>query len=192
VTEGEEKHYRVLVGSPISIFADKIEPGDLRYISGDVLSGKKISAESVFGLYQSSLTVIPESEERHFMGWAMPGFTDYSFSRTFISSAFNFIFGRKLFTQIIGKPLCRLNTNTHGGERAMVLTGYYDRVMPMNILVDYLVRAVLAKDTDEAIQLGILETAPEDFALCDFICPSKTEVQAIIREGLELIEEEGI
>lgn len=74
----------------------------------------------------------------------------------------------------------------------MVLTGYYDRVMPMNIMVDYLVRAVLAKDTDEAIQLGILETDPEDFALCDFICPSKTEVQAIIREGLELIEEEGI
>ena len=112
-----------------------MEEGDVRYISGDILAGQKISPDSYFGFYQSSLTVIKESEERHFMGWTMPGFTDYSYSRTFISSAFNFIFGRKLFTQILGKTICRLNTNTHGGERAMVLTGYYDRVMPMNIMV---------------------------------------------------------
>jgi Na+-transporting NADH:ubiquinone oxidoreductase subunit A len=85
-----------------------------------------------------------------------------------------------------------LGTNLHGEERAMVLTGNYDKVVPLNIMVDYLVRAVLAGDTDEAISLGILETAPEDFALCDFICPSKIEVQEIIRKGLRQIEEEGI
>ena len=65
----------------------------------------------------------------------------------------------------------------------MVLSGYYDRVMPLNIMVDYLVRAVLAEDFDEAVNHGILETLPEDFALCDFICPSKMEVQNIIKEA---------
>ena len=74
----------------------------------------------------------------------------------------------------------------------MVLTGHYDKVMPLNILVDFLVRAVLANDTDEAIRLGILETDPEDFALCDFVCPCKLEIQEIIRKGLDMIEEEGI
>lgn len=192
VVEDQAKHYKVPVGAPNSIFADKIESGDIRYICGDVLAGNKISKDDFIGMYQSSLTVIPESEERHFMGWAMPGITDYSYSRTFVSSIINFFFGRKLVADILGKDLCRLNTNTNGGLRAMVLTGYYDKVMPMNIMVDYLVRAVLAKDTDEAIQLGILETAPKDFALCDFICPSKMEIQEIIQKGLDMIEEEGI
>ena len=192
VKDGHAKHYRVLVGSPISALANQIEERDVRYISGDILSGEKITKESYLSFYQSSLTVIEESYERHFMGWSMPGFTDYSYSKTFVSSILNFIFGRKLVVDILGDNICRLNTNKNGGHRAMVLTGYYDKVMPMNIMVDYLIRAVLAKDTDEAIQLGILETAPEDFALCEFICPSKTEIQKIIKDGLDMIEEEGI
>ena len=74
----------------------------------------------------------------------------------------------------------------------MVLTGQYDKYLPMNIMVDYLVRAILANDTDEAIKLGILETDPEDFAPCAFACPSKMDLVGIVRRGLELIEEEGL
>jgi len=192
VNEDAAQHYEVLCGSELAVFADNVEDGEVRYISGDVLSGEKVAADDVLGLYQSSLTVIAHSEERHFMGWAMPGITDYSYSRTFVSSLLDFFFGRKLVADVIGKSICRLTTNTNGGKRAMVLTGYYDKVMPMDIMVDFLIRAVLANDTDEAIKLGILETLPEDFALCDFICPSKMEVQGVIRKGLEMIEEEGI
>ncbi len=72
----------------------------------------------------------------------------------------------------------------------MVMTGLYDRYLPMRIMVDYLVRAVLAHDTDEAVKLGILETDPEDFALCSFACPSKMDVVGIIRNGLKEVEEE--
>ena len=74
----------------------------------------------------------------------------------------------------------------------MVLTGLYDKYMPMNIMVDFLIRAIIANDTDEAIKLGILETDPEDFALCAFACPSKMDLVGIIRRGISMIEEEGI
>lgn len=176
-----QQHFRVRIGGALSdVLADSFVPGENRVISGDALSGTRIEADGHFRLFDSSLTVLPEGRERRFLGWTMPGLDQFSFSRTVASSWL----GRK--------KNWRLNTSSNGEQRTMVLTGYYDRVMPLNIMVDYLVRAVLANDTDEAIKLGILETDPEDFALCDFICPSKTEVQAIIRQGLDAIEEEGI
>jgi Na+-transporting NADH:ubiquinone oxidoreductase subunit A len=149
-------------------------------IDGDKFSGIENPADSHLRFHQSAITVIPVDRERHILGWTMPGLKQFSFSRLFVSS------------WLPRKMPWRLGTNLHGEERAIVLTGNYDKVVPLNIMTDYLVRAVLAQDTDEAISLGILETAPEDFALCDFICPSKIEVQQIIKDGLRQIEEEGI
>lgn len=191
--EDEERHYRIPVGGSLAFIKEKIEEWTkIRFISGDILSGSKISVDDFLRFEQSSITVVEESDERHFMGWAMPGITDYSKTRTHVGTLLSWLFGRKTMMNLFGRPLIRLNTNTHGGKRAMVFTGWYDRVMPMNIMVDFLVRAVLAGDTDESIKHGILETLPEDFALCDFVCPSKMEIQDVIRQGLEAIEEEGI
>lgn len=74
----------------------------------------------------------------------------------------------------------------------MVMTGIYDKYVPMKIMVDYLVRAALAHDTDETVKLGILETDPEDFALCSYVCPSKMDIMGIVRNGLLEVEEEGL
>lgn len=175
------RHYRVSMGGSLAPLFDKfLTNPQNRIIYGSVLAGRSISSDAHLGLGQSSVTVIPEDRERHFLGWTMPGFNQFSYSRLVASS------------WLPWKKKWNLATNRHGDPRAMVLTGHYDKVMPLNIMVDYLIRAVLAGDTDEAIRLGILETAPEDFALCDFICPSKIEVQGIIKNGLEMIEEEGI
>ncbi|OVE73372.1 NADH:ubiquinone reductase (Na(+)-transporting) subunit A, partial [bacterium B17] len=175
------KHYRVKVGGSYSeLVKQNANEGEQRAVSGGVLSGTKVALDACTHFYQSSLTVVPEGRERYFLGWMEPGFNQYSFMRTCVSTFLN------------KQRKWNLTTNRKGGLRAMVLTGHYDKVMPMNIMVDYLVRAVLAGDTDEAISLGILETDPEDFALCDFICPCKLEVQEIIRKGLKMIEDEGI
>jgi Na+-transporting NADH:ubiquinone oxidoreductase subunit A len=175
------RHYRLRIGAELQpLLSESLVDGECRVINGDVLSGTKIDAEGGLRFYQSAITVIPEGRERHFLGWTAPGSDQYSFTRTVVSSWLSK--GRDW----------SLGTNRHGGKRAMVLTGHYDKVLPLDILVDYLVRAVLAGDTDEAIKLGILETDPEDFALCEFICPCKTEIQQIIRRGLDAIEEEGI
>jgi len=179
VKPDKQSHYKMSAGADLTpLFEERICDCENRIIDGDVFSGT--SGVSHLGFHQSAITVIPVDRERHMLGWTMPGFRQFSFSRLFVSS------------WLPRKLPWRLGTSMHGEERAIVLSGNYDKVMPLNILVDYLIRAVLAKDTDEAISLGILETDPEDFALCDFICPSKIEVQDIIRDGLQQIKEEGI
>jgi len=181
IKDEARSHYRMRPGGDLTPLLDlSLNYSDVRIISGDVLAGCEIPRDSHLRFHQSATTVIPAHKERYFMGWTMPGFKKMSFSRLFAS------------TWLPGKQDWHLGTNLHGEERALVLTGHYDKVMPLNIMVDFLIRAVLAGDTDEAIALGILETDPEDFALCDVICPSKIEVQEIISRGLRMIEEEGI
>ncbi len=175
------RYYRLRHGAALApLLEERLRDGEHRIVCGDGLSGAEVDAGGGLPFYGSGLTVIPEERERLFMGWFAPGWNRYSPSRTFLSTWFR------------RNHAWNLNSNLNGSRRAMVLTGLYDTVMPMNIMVDFLVRAVLAHDTDEAIALGILETDPEDFALCSFICPSKMELSHIIRQGLDEIEQEGI
>ena len=179
----QARHYRVRLGADITPLLKEIATdGDVRVINGDALSGEKISIEGGLRLQQSSITLLKETHDRPFLGWLDPGKKLLSFSRAFTSTWKGGPAGPRV-----------LNTSANGGKRALVLTGLYDKVLPLDIMVDYLIRAVMAGETDEAIKLGILEVAPEDFALCDFVCPCKTEVQSIIRTGLQqIMEEEGI
>jgi Na+-transporting NADH:ubiquinone oxidoreductase subunit A len=91
---------------------------------------------------------------------------------------------------LLGKKEYALDTNINGGERAFILSGEYDKVFPMDILPEFLVKAIIAQNIDEMEQLGIYEVAPEDFALCEFVCTSKIETQRIVREGLDYIRQE--
>jgi Na+-transporting NADH:ubiquinone oxidoreductase subunit A len=154
-----------------------VKEGSLRFISGNVLTGTRIERDGFLGFYDSQITVIPEGNYFEMFGWALPGAGKLSFSRTFLSS----LFPRKIY-----KP----DTNLHGGERAFVVTGLYEKVLPMDIYPMHLLKAIIAHDIDMMENLGIYEVAEEDFALCEFVCPSKIEIQSIVRDGLELIRKE--
>lgn len=172
------RYHVVRSGASILPLVDKnVKDGELRYISGNVLTGSKIDKEGFLGYYDSHITVIPEGKYFEFFGWLMPGLRKFSFSRTFKSG----------FLPARGY---RLDTNLHGGERAFVMTGQYEKVVPMDIYPMQLLKACLAEDIDLMENLGIYEVAEEDFALCEYICPSKTEIQAIIRKGLNLMVKE--
>lgn len=172
------QYYRVTGGCSIAaLVKGNTREGSLRYISGNVLTGTKIPGDGLLGYYDSQVTVIPEGDYSEFFGWADPGAGKYSFHKTNLSS-------------ILPKKEFRLDTNFHGGERAFVVTGKYEKVFPMDIYPMQLLKAVLAKDIDEMENLGIYEVAEEDFALCEFICPSKIEIQSIVRDGLELMMKE--
>jgi Na+-transporting NADH:ubiquinone oxidoreductase subunit A len=164
-------------GSVSSITVDNIKEGNLRFISGNVLTGTRIAPDGYLGYYDSQVTVIPEGNYFEFFGWASPGAGKFSFSRTFLSS-------------LIPRKNYRLDTNMHGGERAFVLTGQYEKVVPMDIYPMQLFKAILTGDVDLMENLGIYEVAEEDFALCEFICPSKIEIQTIVRNGLDLMIKE--
>lgn len=150
---------------------------DLRFISGNVLTGKKILPDGFLGFYDYQITVIPEGDEKNdFFGWISPGFSKYSVYRTFASW-----FIRKLNP----KKQYVVDARVKGGERAIIMSNEYDRVFPMDILPEYLIKAVIAFDIEKMEQLGIYEVAPEDFALCEFVDTSKLEIQRIIRDGLD-------
>jgi len=171
-------YHKVRSGASVSgIVKENTKPGDLRYISGNVLTGTRIEPDGYLGYYDSQVTVIPEGKYFEFFGWMMPGLKKFSFSRSY-SSGF-----------MPGKDY-RLDTNFHGGERAFVMTGQYEKVVPMDIYPMQLLKAILAEDIDLMENLGIYEVAEEDFALCEYICPSKIEIQAIVRKGLDMMIKE--
>lgn len=174
----ERQYYKVLSGcSIVPLVESNTRQGDLRYISGNVLTGTKILPDGYLGFYDSQVTVIPEGNYFEFFGWAAPGKDKFSFSRTFLASLFP-------------KKEYRLDTNLHGGERAFVATGQYEKVVPMDIYPMQLFKAIIAQDIDMMENLGIYEVAEEDFALCEYICPSKIEIQQIVRQGLDLMKKE--
>ncbi|MEZ5020076.1 MAG: Na(+)-translocating NADH-quinone reductase subunit A [Bacteroidales bacterium] len=172
------KYYRIRPGASVSgILKGNLGEGNLRIISGNVLTGKKISPEGSFGFYDNMVTVIPEGDYHEFFGWATPGLKKFSYWRTFVS-------------KLLPAREYRMDTNMHGGHRAFVVTGHYENVLPMDIYPVHLLKAILAGDVELMENLGIYEVAEEDFALCEYIDPSKTEIQEIIRSGISLMIKE--
>ena len=171
-------YYRVISGTSVeNILKEAIRKGNKRIISGNVLTGQKIAQQGFLGYYDSQITVIPEGDHFEFFGWAMPGFSKFSASRTF-------------WSWITPKREYVIDTNLKGGQRAFVITGLYERVFPMDIYPMQLLKAIIADDIDQMEKLGIYEVAEEDFALCEFVDPSKTEMQVLIRKGLDTIRRE--
>ncbi len=151
----------------------------VRIINGNVLTGKVTSKDGFLGAYSSEITVIPEGDDAdELAGWIMPRLKQFSVSRSYFSWL------RRGVEYV-------LDARVKGGERHMIMSGEYDRVLPMDIYAEFLVKAILAGDIDKMEQLGIYEVAPEDFALAEFIDSSKLELQRIVREGLDLLRKEN-
>ena len=150
-----------------------------RIISGNVLTGAKVDASGYLRFPYRQLTVIPEvRDDAEFMGWASLSPSKFSLYRSFTCRLFG---SRKPFS---------FDSKLNGGERAIIMSGEYDRMLPMDIYAEFLIKAILAFDIDKMEQLGIYEVAPEDFALCEFADTSKLELQRIVREGLERLRKE--
>jgi len=172
------RYYRIIGGASIkSLVEGNVKKINPRYISGNPLTGTQVNHGGFVGFYDSQITVLPEGDHYEFLGWALPGFNKYSNSRAFWS----WLMPDRKYT---------MDTNLNGGHRPFVMTGFYEKVFPFNIYPMQLLKAVLAEDIDQMERLGIYEVVEEDFALCEFICPSKTEIQVIIRNGLDLMRKE--
>lgn len=157
---------------------DELSEGDNRIITGSVFSGLTADGfTSYLGRFHRQISVLPEGREEKFLGWLAPGSDVYSVKNTVISKLFN-------------KTL-KLTTALNGGHRAIVPIGSFEKVMPLDILPTYLLRAISINDVEESEQLGCLELDEEDLALCTFVCPSKNDYGAILRETLTIIEKEG-
>lgn len=172
----------VMIGQKISTLLEgnvTHNGGSQRIINGNVLTGAKCTADDYLDAHASELTVIPEGDDAdEFLGWIMPRLGQYSTSRSY-------------FSWLAGGKEYALDARVKGGERHMIMSGEYDKVMPMDIYAEYLVKAVIAGDIDKMEALGIYEVAPEDFALAEFVDSSKLELQSIIRRGLDMLRKEN-
>jgi Na+-transporting NADH:ubiquinone oxidoreductase subunit A len=169
-----------LGASTASLVKGELIDGPTRIISGSVLGGRAAGGEvfGYLGRYHNQVAVLPEGGTRHFLGWMTPGFHLFSTVNTNLSKL------------IPGKKF-RFDTAVHGSDRAMVPIGLYERVMPMDILPTFLLRALLIGDVEQAEKLGCLELDEEDLALCTFVCPGKAEYGPLLRRVLTMIEKEG-
>ncbi len=158
----------------------KCENGEVRVISGNVLTGWRVNKEDGFLRYPyRQITAIEEGDQAdEFMGWASLSPKKYSVSRTFPA-----------FLRGLSKPFS-FDARIKGGHRAMIMSGEYDKVFPFDIYPEYLIKAILAKNIEKMEERGIYEVAPEDFALPEFVDTSKLELQKIVREGLDYIRKE--
>lgn len=177
----DPQYFETIIGANVSeIVKGRFTSDNVRVISGNVLTGDKIDADGHLGFYHNQITVIPEGDQLKFVltkGWLGPGFDKFSNSRLFPT----FLTGNKKF---------RLDTNLNGEERAFVVTGELEKVFPFDILPMQLVKAAITDDIDGMENLGIYEVAPEDFALCEYVCTSKIDIQDKVRQGLDLIQSE--
>lgn len=172
------RYYKTLIGASITPMTENnLKSENMRYISGNPLTGTKIAADGYLGFHDSQITVIPEGDRYRFFGWLAPGFKRYSTSHAYLS----WLLPGKKFS---------FDTNYNGGHRAYVMTGEYENVTPMDILPQHLIKAIMVQDIDQMENLGIYEVIEEDLALCEFVCTSKTEVQQTLREGIELMIKE--
>ncbi|HRR50030.1 MAG TPA: Na(+)-translocating NADH-quinone reductase subunit A [Bacteroidales bacterium] len=150
----------------------------VRWISGNVLTGVNVGANGYTGFFHNQVTLISEGNYYEMLGWIKPFRSKkFSISRTY-------------FSWLNCKKQYELDTNTNGDERAFVMTGVYEKVLPMDIYPTYLLKAILAEDIDNMEALGIYEVIEEDFALCEFVCPSKIKIQEIISKGIDLMLKE--
>ena len=149
-----------------------------RIISGNVLTGENVGIDGYLQFPYRQITVIPEGDDvDEFMGWASMSLNKMSQSRSFLSR----LIPGKLFA-----PDARLN----GGRRAMIMSEQYEKVLPMDIMAEFLIKAIISRNIDQMEALGIYEVTPADFALCEYVDPSKLELQKIVREGLDYLRKE--
>ena len=171
---------KVVLGAQLTnIVAGRLENNyENRIIDGNVLTGKKTTADGFLGAFSTQVTVIPEiTNDADMLGWAMPRFGMYSTSRSY-------------FSWLAPKRQYTIDARIKGGERHMIMSNEYDKVFPMDIYPEYLLKAIITGNIDKMEQLGIYEVAPEDFALCEFVDSSKLELQRIVREGLDKLRAE--
>ena len=171
-----------VVGTPLeAIIGDKLSTTEgVRIIDGNPLSGTKTTLDDYLGAHTSTISAIPEGDHAdEMLGWILPRFNDYSANRSY----FSWLLGKK--------KEYALDARIKGGERHIIMSGEYDKVLPMDIYGEYLIKAIIAGDIDRMEQLGIYEVSPEDFALAEFVDSSKLELQRIVREGLDMLRKEN-
>ena len=182
---------RTRLGAGLAELVEGESEGEsVRVISGSVLSGRTATGTQAYlGRFHDQVSLLPEAVEREWLGWQKPGLDKFSVTRAFVGSALFAV--ERLLGRSSPTDRYRFNTSQNGSDRAMVPIGSYERVMPLDMIPTYLLRALVVGDTEAARALGALELDEEDLALCTYVCPGKYDYGSLLRQNLEEIRHEG-
>lgn len=171
-------HIHCRLGMPMAAFKRFAEPDreDIRWISGGVFRGYSAGLDSYMGLYETSITLIPEGRHREFLSFVRPGYNKPSYSRTFLSSL---NFSEHFF-----------DCNVHGGVRACIGCGNCVKVCPVDILPQLTLKAILAEAVEEYLALGLMDCV--ECGLCSYVCPSKIELSSILADAKRQYHQEKL
>ena len=170
------KHVRTVKGANIGeLLQGQIKEDNLRIIAGDILTGEKVSLNQYLNANDDQISVIKEGDYYEPFGWLLPIKPRPSISATFP----NFLFSE-----------FQVDTNTHGEKRAFVVSGQYEKMLPMDIYPQHLMKAILTGNIERMEGLGINELLEEDVAVAEFACTSKQPLQELLRDGLDYLKEQ--
>lgn len=171
---------RTRIGASLEeLLADELNSGEQRIVSGSVLDGTTAMGKMAYlGRYHLQISVLPEKQEREFLASLTAGADKYSIKRAFLSA----------FT---GGPSKPMNTSQYGSKGSVLAIGSFEKVLPLDMLPNFLLLSLAAGDTDQAQELGCLELAEEDLALCSYVCSGKNDYGIMLRDALTTIEKEG-
>lgn len=173
------KHVRTCIGANIGdLINGNLKEGNNRIVSGNLLSGEIKTAANFLNVFDSQISVAKEGDYYEMFGWLVPLAPRPSISASFPNGFFPDL-------------KFEADTNTHGEKRAFVVTGQYESVLPMDVYPQHLMKAILVNDFERMEGLGIYELVEEDVALCEFACTSKQPLQKILRDGLDIVREQG-
>jgi len=175
---------RARLGASIDdLLRGQLNAGEQRTLSGSVLDGRAAhgAVDGYLGRYHLQVTALPEGRARELFGFIAPGADKFSVSRVTLGSMLARFGGRRF----------AFTTTTHGGARAMVPIGHYEKVLPFDVAPTFLLRALITRDDERAVALGALELDEEDLALATYVCPGKTEYGPLLRAALERIEKDA-
>ncbi|MCR5276988.1 MAG: Na(+)-translocating NADH-quinone reductase subunit A [Bacteroidales bacterium] len=152
------------------------DPEGIRFVDGNVLTGENVGADGYLGYFSQQLTLLREGVEPELLGWIRPiRYRQFSTDHSY-------------FSWLMPWRKYDMDTNLHGGARAFLMNdGYYAKVLPMDIYPIFLAKACLAGDIDKMEKFGIYEVLPEDLATCEFVDPSKNNIQEMIAQGIDLM-----
>ena len=173
------KYVEAFQGAPVASLIEAAGGAtcEARIVGGSVLTGRTLEAGDFYGAGGHTLSLVREGGEREFLGWLAPGKEKFSFHRFFLSS-------------FLPKKPMNMTTDTHGGPRALIPIGAYNRVVPSDIEPEFLMKAILCEDIEEMLALGLLEMSREEAALCSVVCPSKINYSQILERGWLQYEKE--
>ncbi len=175
----EPRYVATHVGAHIGdlLKANMSDP-NMRIVAGDVLTGQAVTMDDFLNYGDDQITTLAEGNYNEMFGWLLPLSPRPSLSKTlpgFLMPDFKY----------------EADTNTHGEKRAFVVSGQYEKVLPMDVFPQHLMKAILANDIERMEGLGINELSEEDVALCEFVCTSKQPLQSILRKGLDMMREQS-